>query len=1686
MAEIIRRIETKSENAMNIVNDVRNTLINNKVKTLVNNFPKTLDFIMARIPAQGKQSFIHARMKNLVFSSKNSVYGPLELVLLAGLDYDIDKQNMMTWGLNDEGSIVDWKQYMINGNLSVDKLSQKIDLDADIIKQSFSEDKVRLEDALKNLNTKLETVPEYGDERTNLTLKKNAIEAHLINLDDKLTETLEQSDDANRVLFAKAGQNFIVHNLTEVISSPKNAIEASTPISMTTVSNATILPKVDDLFTTKLGLEDLLMSQQITSNMNPYSTVQYEKITMDGKSSIGIFASDLKAYLATFYATRMATKEDQPHIMMKTDLSKLNITQSTRFGVTPNVLQFFKSKFGLEWNSKKEYKSGETAKLGDYVYTALTTIPAGTPIKTDGNTNAEFWKLEPEIVNMPFIANATRWSESGKVLSKAAMDAKEELKKLDPKDSDGQYNVLLKYAEGMNMLNSMNVEEQAWEGLSQLLSAATDNAKELILGKIGANNTTNSIISTMVRMGVGLSDAIKIINHKSITQLVTDIEKGSDLKVKANANRELAVQGIVQEDAFNAKFADRLSKQVPNVPGEFASDEQMFDYLTNPSRTLHTYAKISAEFAVVSKLLSINQGLKNSGYEVYSYITTINDSMNKAIADYNKEHKENQIDYNSGEKPGFDIAQFVYDVSENQTGKVNELLDVMDKIRSGVNVPYILLKNAHYFSYFEALFQAESIRDRLSYTNKYTADIIDSAKALYGKRNITDKVYKKVSDTVYDFGVLTYLAQQKPIELRGKIFDLSKPKGDGMVLGRSELLQTLPNILFEVQGNKFVDSLRRDRSVVDMLTGVNIQVLKGMDLGQIDSQTYADLVTGLNDIKVNDKELYTALFNYSLITTKGGYAGGSYAGLFDIGEYLKFSDSLKKNSGKIKAAVAKRKNLEFLLNPVLLPQVSTVAQVGKYSAQEDFDDEAFIYETMVEDSPDFYDPGGNSQVYWKNLNKEKFIVDHLNDEKKKLNSYITSDFIRSKNTGLVYNWNKTLEIWVPLTREVPEIGIPWTLPSANQDYIELDKTAGYTQGFIVNLPREVPTILEDGKRVFTNAKGTVVGYISNTMKGGMNRYLKSISDPTATPIGTTLSQKMQSILMNDAWALDLKKIVYIIKPTHGDYYVATKAELEASNAGYVFDEGYIAAGSKVFDNVESKSDPTIRLYEKDSKYYRTEVPGSIVYDATVTHRATEANPVIYDEETIKKMVSDVNKGERTLDTNYNEAKVNNEYSTYINTLTENLLAAELGVPLEKADSIIRLSARMGRTNREALKRVINRIDSYLGTNPSVIEKVNILTKAQEGYIEIFNKMGVDLTNLKSYPNVDFPDPNKVVGALYNFINSKTVKDNVTRIPLSEFRVLTDLLGLPESSYDNYINSKYLTESGIDIITRPDGLVYVKRSKKISLTKQLASIEDKIVKGKSLLIPNSIKYEYTQPANKSVLYSLTNFLNTRLPGVAWNLMTTTQIKEKYGDKFASDKGFFKSNGEVIINLDNASLETPLHEFGHVYLQYLNEEDPGEYQRIMNLASRHELFNTMGKQYGKISKTDLSEEVFCELLSMSSTDRLITDKGGITEEIIDSLSDSDSPFGKVIKKFTNWIKSMFGLSIDHKLNLSMSDSLGSVITNLSDEILYGKQSILSNFSEETKDNVRKSRTASSLTTQEAKDILMSRGYIEWYCV
>ena len=109
------------------------------------------------------------------------------------------------------------------------------------------------------------------------------------------------------------------------------------------------------------------------------------------------------------------------------------------------------------------------------------------------------------------------------------------------------------------------------------------------------------------------------------------------------------------------------------------------------------------------------------------------------------------------------------------------------------------------------------------------------------------------------------------------------------------------------------------------------------------------------------------------------------------------------------------------------------------------------------------------------------------------------------------------------------------------------------------------------------------------------------------------------------------------------------------------------------------------------------------------------------------------------------------------------------------------------------------------------------------------------------------------------------------------------------------------------------------------------------------------------------------------GVNINMLTSSEIVEKYPDIDVNTTKAFVRDGEIFINTTLSEVTDPLHEFTHIILGVLkaNPELSKNYEQLMYIVSKTEegkrKIQKLRDIYTEASEMDLMEEAFVDLFS-----------------------------------------------------------------------------------------------------------------------
>lgn len=409
-------------------------------------------FTVARIPAQSLQSYMKMKLVGFIPIGENECMVSHIQTLLQGSDYDIDKAYIMGYSFDKNGRFLKWSPLFDFSSQETLNASLRLPTSAGI---QVSENDI----AILDINNDLQEI---------YYLEQSGRKAEMI---DKYAEVIKKIDEAaiDNTTTVRTIENTLrpifdkIRSHEEFLSkiNPdyrediyKNAVSARTQI----VSSN---PKNMPLAYSPITISDLRKQSERSSKgnliygltgMNPATKFIMQKQNMDGKAVIGISAVGEKVFMYLSYYKNEAIRTNDD-----------KWTERVRFTSTTTRIQ----------NRSKQTPIAITkTTIAD---TNWYGIENADELKAKFNDIAAIQKTIKE--NNPYISNED-----------LALQTYEQI------ENHTQADLLI----------------------SQLLSAATDNAKELILNKINAGKDLARVYLHLLIEGYDLADIVSFMTSPAV------------------------------------------------------------------------------------------------------------------------------------------------------------------------------------------------------------------------------------------------------------------------------------------------------------------------------------------------------------------------------------------------------------------------------------------------------------------------------------------------------------------------------------------------------------------------------------------------------------------------------------------------------------------------------------------------------------------------------------------------------------------------------------------------------------------------------------------------------------------------------------------------------------------------------------------------------------------------------------------------------------------------------------------------------------------------------------------------------------------------------------------------------------------------------------------------------------------
>jgi len=1705
---LLELLNTKGTTIQEFKEELDNRISDFKIiwsRTLANNFEKSLSFMTARIPTQGKQQVTIGKIKNFIYSTENNIYAPLELFAMSGADYDIDKQSNITWDVDSSGAILDWKQW--------------IDPEKDINEPSMEDIDNIILNKVNELRRKLSNNPELSSEdiaAISLKFKKSQYK-----------------------LAARAAQNYSLEQMMSVYKNSKNAMESATFVAMTKIGKIAnyldgfkfdaqeiknygletetqvigrsidpdtgeITIKTREVLVPSNALFDAIEKRNHALPFSPSVKLLYEKINMDGKNGIPIVASGLKAYSAAYYATvnneytkaynkELNSKSIQAHLSKgkQGDETEEELQERVHNMILSRIANNKEAQFEKEM-MRLRVKERDIAKIREDIPEEISMDNSYFFISKDINTG--LYSLNSKI---DFLANTRKHLPKskevyGKLTSELAKTAYKQLRFATSEEQE--VKIIKDYMKAANLHNDFTLEAPAWADLSELLSAATDNAKELILSKIGANSTTTSTIVAMIVMGIDLVDALVVLNDPIVKQAIEEYEEQTNI-VKEEISIKERLNVILNKYAENyetkelPKKANQLitdlvidkstklgynlsDKELSDISANISSyainkntylrdnnftldgkyNDLILDVLQeyksqirylkhyNPAKQIELYLRAANDFTSLASQLKINTGMANLERDVLNYIIKIESGLKKL---YTFEE--------------FMEAIALYEDTSNEGNKsvLHDMLEKINNKKGTLNIPFILFKNKHYLASLKAVARSNELMTK----NSYTARVIQG--------QLRSKLWKAV--TPEDFSAFNNVFDSMAVDLfynSGMInkkitidgfgtYDLSElnlVSGNPNEKSRLDFILDTPEVIHEymakykdLANNELLTLFNRGKDIKDKDTNTTISLLAGINTHNTPRAKVSILKLELDNIRLYYPKLYDVLFNYSLIIDRAGLGAGSIASLFGAKpykDYFKFVDALERDGEIDEIFKVMSPDIFALLAQSLLKEVSTKTKVEN--------EELFYLTGSVALTPEEAE-----HMIAELAVKETEVIDMSINELQALENDLSTFSIEDYDS--TSNKVARVERYWSTRYDVSDMN---SLMDKYGERKNKDKTfviprvfKSITNGLVYVWHPKLKSFIPVTRHTPVNV-ASVKGVTGMTLENGLRNIGLDYGWEITVPYENTKGR----LLM-------YSKGKYIVLKQDGTYNKFTASEIESQNPRFILQRNAI----RIEPGTHKLKESVVHIIDSET--------GEVVTNTNIKGKNTTTVSINTNKNVFKTnsnkvyvtpdMKTTIDALEVTEENDIEKSTIHNNLNNSYYTEFKNFVSAivyALDTPETNNEERFNL-ALIDATNGKSIsfnKGRYTAIKAYFNDNIELLMDSTSIEDKNKGYANMYtmlrsdpkkiikflgSTLNIDNLTLNSTDNfIDKVINNKLISQ-YNFISSvKTPlsidKDTMGNNSISKNIFLDKYIELLSSKL--HINPEtYRKINKIDALLIDNILYYDKKLANVDIAKRSEGLIEEYS------MPDNIRSLKINKLSKKLINKLGKFLNDRFEGTTVEILSIADIKILHPEINITEntEAFVKTDtGTIILIKERASLDTLLHEMTHLYLAEVKETNLELYVNLMERMKTDPLFEEAKEKYkmDSYNELDILEEIFVsKIQSMHAyafAERIAEETGDT--ELYNILFDKDNG-DSMLNTYQTMFEAFFNKKIKGDSEITMEDSIFDIMQKIGLDILFFKK-------------------------------------------
>lgn len=524
---------------------LRQNWYKDKQYQIIASFEKTLENMITRIPTATKQSFMSMNIVGFTGGTDNRVYVSHFQAWLQGSDYDIDKGYALGYNFDNNGIFIGWSNlfdYKTKESLKsscylpVPKHTTWITVDADedvdILNMKLSDGTFLRDRIEKVYNEKGEAKSIDRNPLIGAFLRRLRITPYQSIKVKYDTSNIKQQAFINDIMQhestdlvdgrkIKAYQNALSWNAQHIINDIKEVADSYVPTSVDNMKDA---------------VKELKLSgdSERYNMMNPVNKYILIEENLTGKNVISVGANVQKSYFNLYnYFQDVITypKDYDPKyykfIKQFSRIGRKVVTKSTlgnlNFEAIPEFANLSKILFMTDPNIK--------ATLKEYQQKYYIN---------DGAFQFDFIK-------------AYRYGNISDTFNRFLQDVNNILETYSPSTE-----TVAKYGDAYMLLNN---SENPESNISELLNAAADNAKELILNKINAGMNLAGMHGYLMSMGFNLKDIIKFMtsNAANIINILTKEDIYNKTYYKSRK-----VDSLIKDILLNENNLERWRKIILN------------------------------------------------------------------------------------------------------------------------------------------------------------------------------------------------------------------------------------------------------------------------------------------------------------------------------------------------------------------------------------------------------------------------------------------------------------------------------------------------------------------------------------------------------------------------------------------------------------------------------------------------------------------------------------------------------------------------------------------------------------------------------------------------------------------------------------------------------------------------------------------------------------------------------------------------------------------------------------------------------------------------------------------------------------------------------------------------------------------------------------------------------------------